>query len=116
MEPHDAPLPDGRTLMQHGDFAPATSSPLSLWRLSVSDVTGDPVATHARPSAHGLHARQSATADGRVRGTDRDTRPTERYSPGVCTQGHPAGGRPLLRYTMGYRDDCELCRQRSKST
>ncbi|SPO34794.1 uncharacterized protein PSFLO_00265 [Pseudozyma flocculosa] len=37
------------------------------------------------------------------------------HSPGLDRNGTPPGGKQMLRYTMGYREDCELCRLKSES-
>ncbi|KAN0066059.1 hypothetical protein ACQY0O_000152 [Thecaphora frezii] len=37
------------------------------------------------------------------------------HSPGLDRPGTPPGGKQMLRYTMGFREDCELCRRKSES-
>lgn len=109
-------------------FVPQHPSPLALSRLSmVDDEVFAPLVDIAPHTGLGspiprsyLGAGAGARPDGPLVHRPEHARHEEshaafrRYSPGVHTGGDlPSGGRPLLRYTMGYREDCELCRNRT---
>ncbi|WFC96418.1 hypothetical protein MBRA1_003075 [Malassezia brasiliensis] len=107
------------TSRTHTLYMPPTPSPLAMSQLSMDEETAQAsgaLAPHTGlghpsvasqcpsiPSDAPLH-RVSAEASA-------PPVPAHRYSPGVRSSD-PPGGRPLLRYTMGYREDCEMCRNR----
>ena len=136
-DPAGAPgeLPDlGSTsaarLISSASFAPTTPSPLALSRLSMEDMDaasidaedacteglGPPRRPDPLPRVHGTrHTPAGGGEDhgaAETGGVNPRSHAMRRFSPGV-RNADPPGGRPLLRYTMGYREDCELCRQRT---
>ncbi|KAI3624790.1 hypothetical protein GLX27_003589 [Malassezia furfur] len=104
----------------HTSYMPPTPSPLALSRLSMDDDTAlapGALAPHTG-LGHPLVASQCppVPSDASLRRVSAEASapplPAYRYSPGVRSCD-PPGGRPLLRYTMGYREDCEMCRNRT---
>ncbi|WFD01037.1 hypothetical protein MYAM1_003797 [Malassezia yamatoensis] len=103
-------------------YIPPTPSPLALSRLSMEDEEGMVPMDAASRSGLGNPTRTSqqenmATTKSSSSQVFEELPASiflsnDRYSPGICSRNLPHGGRSLLRYTMGYRDDCELCRNR----
>ncbi|KAI3617119.1 hypothetical protein CBS9595_003028 [Malassezia furfur] len=104
----------------HASYIPPTPSPLALSRLSMDDETAHAPGALAPHTGlgHPLVASQCPTvpSDAPLHRVSAEASapptPANRYSPGVRSSD-PPGGRPLLRYTMGYREDCEMCRNRT---
>ncbi|KDN45767.1 hypothetical protein K437DRAFT_274158 [Tilletiaria anomala UBC 951] len=90
---------DGASPSSHGD------------RLGQRDSDIDMMAEHASPQgtgmAQGTAPGSEVGASSAIKGRTR----TACSSPGLVSSG-PAGGKQMLRFTLGYRDDCELCRAR----
>ncbi|WFD32890.1 hypothetical protein MSPP1_003943 [Malassezia sp. CBS 17886] len=96
-------VPPGLRVRTQGvPYAPPTPSPLTLSRLSMEE---RPRAAHEYPAPDARTGRACTPVSARTQ--------LRGYSPGVRPQDLPSGGKQLLRYTMGFRDDCDLCRRRT---
>jgi hypothetical protein len=77
--------------MSRSERAVRTPSPRPQARLEEDDITAD---------------------DGAMRGGEGRTTRNLHHSPGLNQSSNFPGGKHMLRYTMGFRNDCDLCRNK----
>lgn len=98
-----------RVMSAHAPHAP---SPLSQAAGQSSSPSPSPqTCTPTHFAAHSGRRESSTSSDDAApkSRTGAAQHPSPRLGP--CT---PPGGRQLLRFTMGYREDCELCRRKGE--
>lgn len=104
-------------------FAPVRPSPLSrasanaspvdmCGRASVDSSTSSSSSNMAVDGGSPFDDTQHHPAAVRSSSASGHSRRTQHRSPGLGPSA-PPGGKQMLRYTLGYRDDCELCRART---